>query len=248
MPFLPLAAFFGLLLTTVSCTTGHTRQLTDVQNDLRTERELHKQTRAELKAERELFRETRAEMQVLIGKLEPLLSTLRPVGEHIAMDTSEIPDASAQANTPCEKHETPAGHEGYLHTVSNGFIGIQNGPIWTDCMVGLVVTNVDMRQRTFIENIRVRPRSGGKERRVKASVEIRLRSGGVKDVVEKLGGKNWYASNVRDQFRAVVREHFATAAGATEYKGIADAIQAHLVRNYDRITPIIFGEVTISTP
>jgi regulator of protease activity HflC (stomatin/prohibitin superfamily) len=109
----------------------------------------------------------------------------------------------------CANHHTPPGHVGYVKSrplVGAGeFIGIQKGPTSTGWVWRLDVVNVDVRTRTFSEEMLI-PTRNRLELTLRAHARISLRPDRVREVVEKYGGENWYANNVRDQYRATVRD------------------------------------------
>jgi hypothetical protein len=108
----------------------------------------------------------------------------------------------------CVNVYTPAGHEGYLKSKpifgSAEFVGVQVGPTSTGWVWRQETVNIDMRPRTYSEEMRI-PTKDRLELAYRAHARIRLRPGRVRDVVERLGGANWYQANVQDQFRAAVR-------------------------------------------
>ena len=74
------------------------------------------------------------------------------------------------------------------------------------------VINIDMRPRTYSEEMSIRT-SKGTELKFRAHARIKLRQGeegasqgGIKKVVEEMGGKDWYENNVKRTFQRAVRE------------------------------------------
>lgn len=108
----------------------------------------------------------------------------------------------------CVNMHTPAGHEGYVRSKpiagAGKFVGIQRGPTSTGWVWRQEVVNIDMRPRTFSEEMIIRTRKGS-ELKFRAHARVQLRNGSVREVVEHLGGENWYAANVQKQFQAEVR-------------------------------------------
>ena len=83
--------------------------------------------------------------------------------------------------------------------------------------------NVDMRKRTYPEQL-VPLTNKRLELRLRVPAEISLRSGTVRNVVEKFGNANWYEANVRMQFRAAVRDE-VRKYGVLEVKSKLPAIE-----------------------
>lgn len=109
----------------------------------------------------------------------------------------------------CANHHTPAGHVGYVKSRpllgAGTFLGIQRGPTSTGFVWRQDVTNIDIRTRTFSETMII-PTRNRLELTLKAHARIRLRPDLVRQVIERYGGENWYVNNVRDQYRATVRD------------------------------------------
>lgn len=109
----------------------------------------------------------------------------------------------------CANHHTPAGHEGYIRSkplVGAGeYVGLQKGPISTGWVWRQHVINIDMRPRTYSEEMKIRTAKGS-DLKFKAHVRVKLRDGGVRDIVEKLGGAEWYEANVKKTFQRAVRD------------------------------------------
>jgi hypothetical protein len=136
----------------------------------------------------------------LIGKLGPLIGILTVI---LVLGVAGLSRAG------CDNHHTPPGHEGYVRSQpvigAGEFVGIQKGPTSTGWVWRQDVINIDMRARTYAEHMTIRT-SKGSELTFRAYVRIKLRDGGVKDIVEKLGGANWYDANVQKTFQRAVRE------------------------------------------
>ncbi|HLU67553.1 MAG TPA: SPFH domain-containing protein [Kofleriaceae bacterium] len=109
----------------------------------------------------------------------------------------------------CANHHTPPGHVGYVKSrplIGAGeFVGIQQGPTSTGWVWRQEVVNLDVRTRTFSEEM-VIPTRNRLELTLRAHARIRIRPDRVRVLVERYGGENWYANNVRDQYRATVRD------------------------------------------
>ncbi len=109
----------------------------------------------------------------------------------------------------CANHHTPAGHEGYVRSKpiagAGKFVGIQQGPTSTGWVWRQEVINIDMRPRTYSEEMSILT-SRRLELKFRAHAVVRLKNGSVKKVVEEFGAEDWYELNVRKQFRAAVRD------------------------------------------
>lgn len=147
------------------------------------------------------------------------------------------------ARLGCVNLHTPAGHEGYVRSnpiVGAGeFVGTQEGPTSTGWVWRQRLVNIDMRPRTFSEEMRILTRDR-LELEFRAHARIRLREGGVKGVVERFGGADWYANNVREQFRAAVRERVQALEPfevKEHYVEIAESVLEEMRERYED-TPI----------
>ncbi len=109
----------------------------------------------------------------------------------------------------CANHHTPAGHVGYVKSQpvlgAGEFVGTQQGPTSTGWVWRQDVTNIDVRTRTFSEDMII-PTRNRLELSLRAHARVRLRPDRVREVVERYGGEDWYANNLRDQYRATVRD------------------------------------------
>jgi hypothetical protein len=154
------------------------------------------------------------------------------------------------ARVGCVNRHTPAGHEGYIRSnplaSAAEFVGTQRGPTSTGLVWRQEVVNIDMRPRTFSEDMSIITA----ERlplRFRAHARIQLRDGSVKAVVEKFGGDTWYAANVGEQFRSEVRAQ-VQALDAFSVKSrsgeIADSVLTAMTNRYDG-SPIEFLSVDI---
>ena len=107
----------------------------------------------------------------------------------------------------CANHHTPPGHEGYIRSTpligAGAFVGTQEGPTSTGWVWRQKVVNIDMRPRTFSEEMRI-VTSDQLELSFAAHARIRPKQGGVKGIVDKFGGEAWYENNVRGPLRGEV--------------------------------------------
>lgn len=156
----------------------------------------------------------------------------------------------AVSKVGCVNVHTPPGFEGYIRSKpifgAGSFVGIQQGPTSTGWVWRQEVVNIDVRPRTFSEDMSIvtaerLPLS------FRAHARIRLRPGSVKDVVERYGGADWYAANVKAPYTSAVRDR-VQKLHAFEVKGqagpIADAVLAELQGKYEN-TPIEFLSIDI---
>ncbi len=108
----------------------------------------------------------------------------------------------------CVNVMTPVGHEGYIKSNpifgQADFVGIQEGPTSTGWVWRQKVINIDVRPRTFSEDMKILT-AERLELRFRVHARIRLRKGKIKSLVERFGGNNWYRANVQQQLRSVVR-------------------------------------------
>jgi hypothetical protein len=150
----------------------------------------------------------------------------------------------------CVNMHTPPGHEGYVRSKpifgAGSFVGTQKGPTSTGWVWRQEVLNVDMRPRTFSEEMSI-VTAERLPLTFRAHARIRLREGSVKTVVETYGGGNWYGSNVRAQYQSVVRSK-VQALHAFEVKEksaeIAGAVLADMQARYAS-SPIEFLSIDI---
>jgi hypothetical protein len=150
----------------------------------------------------------------------------------------------------CVNIHTPPGHEGYVRSKpiagAGKYVGWQRGPTSTGWVWRQEVVNIDMRPRTYSEGM-VIPTSNRLKLELRAHARIMLREGGVKQIVEELGGENWYANNVRDRFRSVVRDQVQRLEPfevKNQMRHIGDNVKIAMVELYKE-TPIEFVSVDI---
>lgn len=150
----------------------------------------------------------------------------------------------------CSNHHTPAGHVGYVKSrpiVGAGeFVGIQRGPTSTGWVWRQHVVNIDVRARTFSEEMNI-PTRERLELSLKAHARIRIRPDRVRELVERFGGESWYASNVRDPYRATVRDmvqRLDVFEVKDQMRRVGDEVLAELQARY-RDTPVEFLSVDI---
>ena len=157
----------------------------------------------------------------------------------------------------CVNLHTPPGHEGYVRSNpiagAGKFVGVQLGPTSTGWVWRQKVVNIDIRPRTYSEEMKILTKDR-LELTFRAHARIRLRPTdrkiphyGVKEVVEKYGGRNWYENNVRERFTAAVRDQ-VQARPTFEVKSmiveIATAVK-QAMNSYYQETPIEFLSVDI---
>jgi hypothetical protein len=150
----------------------------------------------------------------------------------------------------CVNVHTPAGFEGYVKSRpiagAGEYVGTQTGPTSTGWVWRQDVVNIDMRPRTFSEEMTI-PTNNRVEIALRAHARVKLRRGGVKQVVERLGGEDWYEDNVKDRFRAAVRDQVQRLGPfevKSEMRAIGDAVLKALAEIYAE-TPIEFVAIDI---
>jgi len=150
----------------------------------------------------------------------------------------------------CANHHTPPGHVGYLKSRpifgAGEFIGIQRGPTSTGWVWRQEVVNIDVRPRTFSEEMTI-PTRNRLELVLRAHGRIRLRPDRARVAVEKYGGENWYVNNVRDQYRATVRDKVQKLdvfQVKDDMRRIGDEVLANMRARYAD-TPIEFLSVDL---
>jgi hypothetical protein len=150
----------------------------------------------------------------------------------------------------CANHHTPPGHVGYLKSVpifgAGEFVGIQKGPTSTGWVWRQEVVNIDIRPRTYSEEMTI-PTRNRLELVLKAHGRMQLRSERAREAVEKYGGENWYVNNVRDQYRATVRDkvqRLDVFEVKDEMRRIGDEVLADMKARY-KDTPIEFLSIDI---
>ncbi|MCG8422301.1 MAG: hypothetical protein MJE77_30650 [Proteobacteria bacterium] len=136
----------------------------------------------------------------IIGRIGPVIG---------AVLVLTILSVAGLSKVGCANHHTPPGFEGYIRSKplvgAGSFVGIQKGPTSTGWVWRQGVINIDMRPRTYSEEMSIRT-SKGTELKFRAHARIKLRESGVKEIVEKLGGEDWYDNNVKRTFQRAVRE------------------------------------------
>jgi SPFH domain / Band 7 family len=150
----------------------------------------------------------------------------------------------------CANHHTPPGHIGYIKSRpilgAGEFIGVQKGPTSTGWVWRQEVVNIDVRPRTFTEEM-VIPTRQRLELTLRAHGRIRLRADQAQVAVEKYGGENWYVNNVRDQFRATVRDKVQKLdvfQVKDEMRRMGDEVLADMRARYQK-APIEFLSVDV---
>ena len=182
------------------------------------------------------------------GNAKDAFARLAPMGGGIAL--LAIVALVGVSRVGCVNLHTPAGHEGYVR--SNPFVGAgefvdtQEGPTSTGWVWRQRLVNIDMRPRTFSEEMRILTRDR-LELAFRAHARIRLREGEIKSVVEDYGGENWYKNNVREQFRAAVRERVQALEPfevKEQYLEIAESVLEEMQERYSD-SPLQFLSVDI---
>lgn len=146
---------------------------------------------------------------------------------------------------------TPPGNEGYVYHQplvfgQREFVGTATGPTSTGWRWRQFVTNIDMRVRTYSEQMQIFS-ADNLEVNFEAHARIRLRAGSVQQVVEEYSGVAWYQNNVQRPYRTAVRET-VRQSNAFDIKDrseeIGDAVLARLREEYEG-TPVEFLSISI---
>jgi hypothetical protein len=150
----------------------------------------------------------------------------------------------------CANHHTPPGHVGYIKSRpifgAGEFIGVQKGPTSTGWVWRQEVVNIDVRPSTHSEEMTI-PTRNRLELVLRAHGRIRLRAERARAAVEKYGGENWYVNNVRDQYRATVRDKvqkLEVFQVKDDMRRIGDEVLADMQARY-KDTPVEFLSVDI---
>jgi hypothetical protein len=174
----------------------------------------------------------------------------RRIGGVVVVAVALLAALAILSKVGCVNLHTPPGHEGYLRSKpifgAGSFVGTQKGPTSTGWVWRQEVVNLDMRPRTYSEEMSI-VTAERLPLTFKAHGRIRLRDGSAKVLVETYGGANWYASNVRAQYQSVVRSK-VQALHAFQVKDQSAAIAAAVLGDMQvryQETPIEFLSVDI---
>lgn len=151
----------------------------------------------------------------------------------------------------CSNARTGAGHEGYvfhdpLFLGKRAYVGTQVGPASTGLVWRQYVQNIDMRPQTYSEEYQILTRDN-LNLAFQSHAKISLKAGSAKQLVEQFGAEEWYPTNVREQYRAAVRE---TVRGYDAYDvksksaEIADSLLATLQERFAG-SPAVFESFSI---
>lgn len=122
----------------------------------------------------------------------------------------------------CTNQTTPEGHEGYVVHVplvfgKSHFVKSMKGPSSTGVVWRQYVSNVDVRPKNYTEDFHILS-ADNLNVGFQAHARIAIRAGGVKELIETLGGggdvqtadgkafPRWYARNVQQPYRTAVRD------------------------------------------
>lgn len=146
---------------------------------------------------------------------------------------------------------TLAGHEGYVYHQplvfgQREFVQGQRGPTSTGWRWRQYVTNIDMRVSTYTEALRIFS-SDNLEVSFEAHARIRLRSGTVREIVERYSAQDWFSNNVRGPYTTAVRE-IVRREPAFEIKDKSEQIARRVLdrlRSEYEGTPFEFMSITL---
>jgi len=132
--------------------------------------------------------------------------------------------------TACTNPETQAGFEGYVYHVpllfgESEYRSTLVGPASTGLSWRLFVENVDMRAKSQSEQFSLLT-SDNLSVAFEVNTRLRVRPGGSKEIVEEWG-TDWYARNVREPLRTVVRQQI-TQVSATDIQLRTDEVRARI--------------------
>jgi regulator of protease activity HflC (stomatin/prohibitin superfamily) len=157
---------------------------------------------------------------------------------------------AALSRVGCANHHTPAGHAGYVRSkplVGAGeFVGTQIGPTSTGWVWRQSMINIDIRPRTYSPEMTI-PTKDALQVTLRAHARIKPRPDQVKELVEKFGGENWYASNVEKQFISSVRDkvqRYEALSLKSYMRDIGDQVLKEMREKY-KDAPIDFRSVDI---
>jgi hypothetical protein len=153
----------------------------------------------------------------------------------------------------CSNNHTPPGHEGYIRSVplvgAGEFVGVQKGPTSTGWVWRQRVVNIDVRPRTFSEEMLI-VTSDQLELRFRAHARMKPKAGSIAAIVEKFGGEKWYENNVRGPFRGEVRdrvqklEPFEVKGQMDEIAaGVLDAMQKRFADDPVEFLDVVIGDI-----
>jgi hypothetical protein len=150
----------------------------------------------------------------------------------------------------CANHHVQPGHEGYIKSnplVSAAeFIGVLEGPTSTGWVWRQELQQIDYRPRTYSEDMQILTENQ-LALRFRAHARIQLRRGSVKEVVEVLGGENWYVNYVQREFQRAVRDEVQRLEPfqvKDNMRKIGDSVLTKMKEQYGE-TPIEFISVDI---
>lgn len=146
---------------------------------------------------------------------------------------------------------TDPGFEGYIYNDpfflgKREFLGTQVGPVsrgltWRDKVI-----NIDMRPRTYSEDYEILTK-GDLNVSFQSHARIRLKRDTVAVVVDEYGADEWYAKNVKEQYRSVVRQT-VRAYDPFEIKVNTGQIEMDVLealRGLYKDSPIVFETMSI---
>jgi len=156
----------------------------------------------------------------------------------------------------CSNPSVPEGFEGYVfHTPlffgQMEFRQTLRGPASTGVSWRLSVENIDMQKRNFPEPFKLLT-SDNLSVSFDVNTRIQLRPKSSKEIVEEYGGENWYAWNVKEQLRTVVRRtvsEFSATDIQQNTNKLRESIEKQLVEKYEGkpfdIISVAIGHITL---
>lgn len=163
--------------------------------------------------------------------------------------------SSVMSLAACTNPNSPAGHEGYVFENprvfgSGGYRDTLIGPsnygvsLWRNQVI-----NIDMRPNTYTETFKI---LANDDLNISFNFHavVQIKTGTVKQVVEKFGGEKWYERYVRETFRTFVRDavqKYDSRSLKTNRENIAlevsNNLEEYLETTPFRITKVVVGNI-----
>ncbi len=187
-----------------------------------------------------------------MADIEPKETPIATLGPQIAGGLIMLVLAvAAMSRVGCNNHHTPAGHAGYIRSTplvgAGEYVGTQIGPTSTGWVWRQKLVNIEIRSKNHTEAIDNIVARGGLRIDLRAHARIQPNPDHIKELFDKFGGENWYASNVQQQFKAAVRkrvQEYDPLEIKSNMRIIGDTVLADMQATY-KDSPVIFISVDI---